>query len=301
MIVRGQLNEKIFRGELDHQFWNGYDTLPAMYQQFYHVQGSSKADEQHMGMVGFGAMRSKSEYGSISEVDFTTGLETRYTHLRYALGMRVSYEVLKDHRFGVVAKAVRLFGRSAIVTKETLAALRFNRAFNGSYVWNPGVSVPLISTSHLLDDGITTVSNRLSPDADFDTESLQAMATLVRSAVDQAGVKTGYRLDKIVGAPANQFIFKEILTSTDRPDTAERATNVMKNYVTDLTWDYLTDDDAWFGMSNDHGLYWYDRDPLSTDEEPIAQTGGDRFYMAHMRCSCGPDDWRGIWGTSGGS
>lgn len=299
-MVRGQFNIKLFKGALDRVFWKGYDTLPAMYPQLFNVQSSNQAEEQMLRMVGFGALRRKYELGRISEEEFASEKEFRFIHLDYALGLRISRNFIKDEKYGQIQRAVNLFARSATVCNETLASSIFNNAFSSSYPWQSSLSEALIQI-HTLNDGVTTSTNLLATPADFSAESLPLMATTARAIKNPEGILFPQRWTTLLGAPSNEYIFKEVLRSSDRPDTAERATNVMKGMFTDMTWDYLTDADAWFLLADkpERELWWFDREKLNTASEAIPGTGGDMFYYAQQRNSCGVSGWEWICGTPG--
>jgi hypothetical protein len=281
VIVRGQFNSKLFKGELDRIFWQGYNAFPTTYQKIFHKETDDQAEVTQLGMVGFGGV-----------------------HVRYGLGMRVTHEVLSDMKYPQTAKAVTLFGRSAVIVEEAVTVAIFNNAFNTSYPWHPDVgAIPLISAAHVLADGVNTTSNLLGTAADLDVTPLGLMTTLLESQqVDPIGVGTPYTVRNLIVAPANKYLAMELLRSSDRPDTAERATNVLKGIANLVVWNGLTDADAWFMDSADNELYFYTREALDTDVETIAQTGGkrgDKFYFADERFSTLIADFHGIVGTPG--
>lgn len=301
-MVRGQFNNKLFKGALDRVFNIGYESIPAKRQMFFNTEGDTQAEVQQLGMIGIGNFTTKSELGTFSETEFKSGLETRYVHVRYGLAMRVSKECMDDMKFGQVNKAVNLFGASATVTQEILAADQFNSGFSGT--WNPGVAVPFFSAAHLLDDGVSTSSNLLTATVspvnnDVSVTGVQRMMTLIRKTLSPRGWKMTFMPRTMILPAEQEYVAKEVLRSTDRPDTAERATNVISGVVKDEVWDYLTSATAWFVECSQHEMWWYNREALKTDVEDIAQTGGDKFYWAAFRMSCGPADWRGIYASSG--
>jgi phage major head subunit gpT-like protein len=297
-MVRGQFDIALFEQNLKEVFGLGYADVPSMYEQLFNVSGSSMAAEEDLGMIGLPAMARKKELGTFSKAEFKSGLKTRYEHLRYGLSLSISYETLRDMRYGQVDRAIRQFGRSAKVTRETLGAAVLNNAFTA--IWHATPNKPLLATDHPLETG-GTWANRLAVDSDPSIASIQDMLTLVRQTPDQRGILIAMKGVDIWVPNELDFLVRELLTSTDRPDTADRATNVLNGLLNIKVWDYLTDADAWFITTRkaDHMLKWYDRDPLETGLEEIAQTGGDKFYWAAFRSSCGASDPRGVYGTPG--
>lgn len=298
-MVRGQLNSKLLKGALDRVFWPALQEISPKYPTYYHVESDDQAEVQQLGMIGIGQLRPKTEAGVFTEAEFKSGLESRFVHTRLGLGMRISKELLDDEKEGTVKKGTQLFARATVYTNEMLGAIPFNRAFDPAYPWNPGVSTALCSATQALDDG-TTFSNLLGTPADFSLESAKLMATLMKKTPDPKGIRANYRAVRLIAGIDYEWTALEVLRSIDRPDTADRATNVFKGYVEfDGGWDYLTDDDAWFFQAQYHELYWFNRQALRTGVETIAQSGGDQFYWCDERVSNGPADCRGLCGTPG--
>lgn len=297
-MVRGQFDAALFEQNLREVFGLGYADIPSTYEQVYNVQSSSMAAEEDMGMIGLPAMAIKRELGTFAKAEFKSGLKTRYEHVRYGLSLSISYELIRDMKYDQIQRAISQFGRSAKVTRETLGATYINNAF--TVAWHATPNKPLLSTTHPLETG-GTWSNRLTVDSDPSIDALQDILTLSRLTPDNRGILIALEPVEALIPVQLEFLMMELLTSTNRPDTADRATNVIANKLKVRPWRYLTDPDAWFVTcrKSDHMLKWYDRDPLETGMETIAQTGGDRFYWAAFRSSCGASDPRGIYGTPG--
>jgi hypothetical protein len=299
-MTRGQFNRKLFKGVLDRVFWPALDEIQPKYPTYYHVGSDDQAEVVQLGMIGIGQLRPKTEAGIYAETEFKSGLESRFVHTRLGLAMRITKELLDDEKEGTVTRGTKLFARATVYTNEMIAAMPFNRAFDTAYPWNPGVANALCSATHELDDGVTNASNLAAVAADFSLESGKLMATLVKKTPDPKDIRANYKAVRLIAGIDYEWTANEVLRSIDRPDTADRATNVFKGYVEfDGGWDYLTDDDAWFMQANEHELYWYNRQGLRTDVETIAQSGGDLFYYCDERVSNGAADWRGIYGTPG--
>jgi hypothetical protein len=296
--VRGQFNEKLFTSNLNKVFGLGYKDYPAKYTEVFNTENTDRWFVENISMVGIGPMAQKNELGPIAPQNIMSGWLVRYDMLRYATALSFSYELIKDMRYGQIAKATKLFGKSAMITRELLASNYLNTGFTTN--WHATDAVPFFSTAHKLQDGsATTVANTFTVQADLSLTSLQQAMDGIANWVDNKGNKTVYTPQNLWFGVGQRWAAEEYLKSPDRPDTANRAINVMQGTVTPKLWHYIDDQDAWFIQCSEHSLMWYDRDPLETGSEMVPMSAGDMFYYATFRCDCGADDWRGWWGSTG--
>jgi hypothetical protein len=93
-------------------------------------------------------------------------------------------------------------------------------------------------------------------------------------------------------------VAKEILSSPDRPDTANRATNISQNEVSIDVWRYLTDSDSWYLLDDQHQItcLWTQRADKKTeyDAKKRITTSNSRMIFALFF-----KDWRHTWGSTG--
>ncbi len=105
-------------------------------------------------------------------------------------------------------------------------------------------------------------------------------------------------------APANRFQGAELLKSTDRPDTANRATNSLKSAEDGLlelfVWRYLTNPVSWFLVAEpqDTGLVWFDRKKPYTKGHFDFDTETAKTAMRYKK-SHGFTDFYGTYGNAG--
>lgn len=301
-MIRGDMPADLFEDNLRTWFEDEGDQLTPIYPQLYNMNTSDKAYEDDYSVVGLGLFNQKNERSRIVEDQFAALYTTRYTMVRYAKAIRISHELQADMRYPIIEKMIRSFRGLAESTKEYSAALPFNRAFNGAYPWNATANKALLAVDHACADG-TTWSNRLAVDSDLSTTTIQDDLILLRGTKNWRGLKTRFKPSGILIPIQSEWLLAELLDSRERPDTADRAVNVVNRLgLKQIVWDELTDADAHFMVATRHEGNWFDREDLDSGVEDIAQTGGkrgDKYYYATMRYVCGFSDPHGLIGTPG--
>jgi len=238
------LREFIFRGfrEKEEQFTTMFNTLT-----------SDSAFEEDMIAAGVGLFRQWEELDESTEDRFVPGLSKRYDHVDYGMRMGFSEQFIRDTKVAIMNDRARDMGFSARQTKEILVA----DVFNSGFVTNGYDGVPLFSASHPFTRGGgasgQVQSNLLSTAASVSSVSVRAMMTLFRLFLDETGVRRISLVPKwLWHHPAHEWDVLEILKSAGRPDTANRADNVIRNKLEPFTWDYLTAQGPW-GMTSEKG------------------------------------------------
>jgi hypothetical protein len=301
-MVSNNLNIELFKTNLREAWGLEQKEYPVMYTEAFHTETSRKKFEETLSMVGIGPFQTKQEMGKVPMQNIMSGWLTRFTHVRYASGMSFSHELQQDELYGQVKSSMKLFSRSERITRELLGSAFFNSAFTGTWNANDVVNStaqPFCSNTHkLIGNSAIYGANRPPTDMDISPTALAIHNTLIRRTVDNKGIQTFYQGSELWHPPEMEWEVAELLRSTDRPDTANRATNVFKGMYGGKVWNFLTNPYAWFVKCTEHRATWYDREPLETKDEEIPQTMGDVWFGAAFRSSCGADDWRGWVGTS---
>lgn len=259
--TRSQFQRLMFPGLRDFIF-RGFKEKPEQFGTMFNVMSSDSAFEEDMIAAGVGLFRQWDELTESSEDRFVPGLEKRYDHVDYGLRMGFSEQFIRDTKINIANDRGRDMGFSCRQTKEILVADVFNSGFST----NGYDGVPLFSASHPITrgggSGGQLQSNLLSTAASVSTVSVRAMMTMFRLFVDETGVRLISLTPKwLWHHPAHEWDVLEILKSAGRPDTANRADNVIRNRLEPFTWDYLTAQGPW-GMTTDkseHKLKVYNR------------------------------------------
>lgn len=281
-------------------FGKTYAEKPAVWSQVFNSMSSDKAYEELVEDTGFGLASAKAEGSAISYDTDKQGYTTRLTNTTYGLGAIITRENVEDNKYESVAmkKAAKL-ARSMRQTKENVHANVLNRAFNSSYLGGDGLE--LCSTAHVTING--TQQNEPTVATDFSEAALEDMLILIRNATDSRGLRIQLMAEKLVIPADLMFEATRVLSSVNQSGTANndinavRAMGLVPGGV--VSWDYLTDSDAWFTMTDaPEGLVSMQRRALALTQDNDFDTENARM-KATERYVAGWGDWRGVYGSPG--
>jgi hypothetical protein len=292
-------NPKLLWPGLAALFGTTYADMPSMIGRVFDERSSDKAYEEIQELTGFGLASVKTEGGGIVYTSSSQGPTARFTNVTYGLGFQETQESVDDNQYGGKAtNKTMALARSMRHTRETIVANVLNRAFSNSYLGSDGIK--LISTSHVTQNG--TQSNTLSADADLSEAALEDMMINLMNATDSTGLRINLQSKRLVIPPNYAFEATRILKSAGQNDTANNATNALKNmgYLTEIVvWPFLTDTDAWF-ITTDvmNGLIVFNRRDATMEKDSDFDTGNYK-HKSTMRLVAGWADWRGVFGSQG--
>jgi len=271
------------------------------YEQLFYMTTSKRAYEEHLEGTMFGSMPKKPEGTSIVYQDPIQGGVKRFTHVTYAMGFRVTEEMMEDDLYGVVGnKNSRALKRSAMNAREVAAFNIFNLSFTTEYGFpKNGSNEALVSTSHTLIGG-GTASNRPSTDVDISYAALEAAVLNFNTLVDERNLPIDIMPETLLFHPTDLFLVSELLESEYRPFTANNEINPLKSRFKPVWSRYLSDPDAWWlvGEKSEEGLIGFIRRELRFQNGDDFDSG-DAKYKASQRFSFGCSEWRYLYGSSG--
>jgi phage major head subunit gpT-like protein len=276
-----------------------YASYPWEYKQIFNVLKSGKKEEEDFSLSGLGLMPQKPEGQSIVYDDPISGFSTKYTHVSYGMGFRVTHEMLEDDQYGKIRKMPLALARSARHTIEQTAANIFNFGFVTAHNVG-GDGKALFATDHALSGGGTS-SNRPAIGADLSLTSLQEAILTMEETVDDRGLLLAIKPKMLIVPPELRWTARELLDSKLKPGVETNDINpILEDDLNYFVYHYLTDDDAWFlvGDKDDHEMNFFWREPLTTESEEDFDTG-DMKFKAFMRFSVKWSDWRGVYGSPG--
>lgn len=287
--------------------------------QLFNKSASKKAWEEWTGLTSIGTAEEKAEGVGVIFKDPSMLPTKRLVHVTYGLGLRATMEAIQDEQYGILKKLAALIGRGFKIREQVdMANALFNYAFNSTHGYTGYDGLCRFSASHTLSTqnaytpattNITTTAktrdastcSNLLTAADLSYTSLQDAVSKLRRQVDDAGDWIVYEPRSLWIAPENYELAKEILKSTDRPDTANRSISSLREYnISIVSSPYFLDTDAWV-LSDDTpktDLQWFDRMALETQTEDDFATG-DMLMRGFRRYSMGFSDWRGAVGNTG--
>lgn len=264
---------------------------------------SNRMYERDRGVTSFGMAPVKAHNTAIQYRDIQQGFQNEYFNATYGLGFMISKELYDDG----VAVTESLRGAQALAfsirtTQETAAALVLLRATNSSYLYGDGKT--LIATDHPhFGAGSGTYSNRIATAADISESALEQLCIDISNATDDSGSPIAFRPMMLVGGTAIQFEMSRLLDNANRPNTANRDINALKEsgafpdgyFISH----YMPGSTAWFIKTDcPDGLKHFERKSIEFANESAFDFDNAKF-KATFRGSWGCSDPLGIFGSPG--
>lgn len=296
-MVRGAFSNLLAPGFRKVVF-ETYKERPTEGDKLVNMQKSQRAFEEDFPIAGFGTLLVKGEGGPISYQDAIQGAIKRYTWTTYALGFRITQEMMEDDLYGVMGnKMSKALGRSARNNFEIVSHAPLNSAFDTTVVgFESGVS--LCSLSHVTLRG-QTIANRPTLDSDISLLALQAAVEHFHSLVDEAGLPVVFIPKWVAHNPGDHWIVSQLLKSTQLPGGNQNDINQLRNEGLQPYLDhYLTDPDSWFVLADQIDVNYFDRRAPTFTNTDDFETGDAKFKLTRRNGS-GFSDWRGVFGSPG--
>ncbi len=290
--------------KLSNIWHEAYPARPVEYTAFLNIRETKKATVTDFKLSDFGPLRLKGEGESLIYDDPLFGDTIAYTPVRFALGYKVTDEMIKHELYGQVEKFERALIASAIDLQETKAALIFNNGFGTTdedgFEATGFDGLQLFSTTHTRLDGGAVIRNRPATDVDLSVTGLQNAIVDFENMVNDRGRPQKVLPKVLIINPEDMFTAREILQSEYKPGTANNEINALRaEGLSFMVSHYLTDADAWFiaGDQHDANFIWEERPRGGMEEdfdaEVIKRKVVEGFAVGH-------GEFRGYWGTSGG-
>ncbi len=270
-------------------------------------------------LSGLGALRQMQEGEAISYDVPAEGHKKSIQMVKFGLGFQRTEEMSDDELFGMSKKIPDSLSRAAVVCAETNFWNLFNNGFASETCWDGNY---VFSATHTTLKSGTTISNLGS--ADLSPVSLEGAFEYFDNLVDEAGIKIICRPNKLVIPNKLKWVANDLLKATGRiwdyssyskglvnNGSAELAaaggTNQMNQFnpsngIVD-NWSifvshYLTDDDAWFLLSDqqDFRFMWGKQPTMSSSVD--FDTDNTMFKLI-MRFAVAVFDYKGAYGSPG--
>jgi phage major head subunit gpT-like protein len=296
---------ELLEPRLREVYFREYTMQPLLYTKVFNVQKSTKAFEDVVKVGGFGSLAVKGEGQPVAYDDPVISARKRTIHTVYALGFRVTMEMMDDDLYGVIIKMPKDLADATRDHQENLAWGVFNDAFAGAVHTTIGGDI-LCQAHALLKDVPNTYSNLQNPAVALSVTGIESLLTSARTMVDESGRFTPCNVTTLVIPPALEFEAARLLETekaAGEPGTNENQINTVATNrigVSALVVPYLTDDDAYFLVAEKgkHSLNWFNRREIEWDKGKDFATKDSLFdvmYRAHVTV----DDWKGVWGSPG--
>lgn len=276
--------------------YNMFNQTMKVWDKIAHVKTSKRDREEKAYRSTLGFLQLKPEGQPISYDGIIGGPKKTWVHKVFALGTRCSEEAIDDNLYENFRDFFKDLGQSAAEQPEVMVARMINNATATTYhTCSDGLA--LASASHTRLDG-STYSNYSTAYADLTYTSFWAIVILLENQFDHRQKRVNMKIRGLVHPPQLNRQAIEVLKSTDRPDSTNRAVSaIAKKYGTsiqDISWSHLTDVDAWHAQGDNHDVIWFWRKKPVFAKEPDFETGDVRCKVA-MRGSVECGDPRGMY------
>ena len=274
---------------------------PELYSKVWDVHTSKQHFEEIQGVVSFGLAPTKTQGAPLIYDKEQQGYNKRLTHVAYALGAQVTKEENDDNLYSKVGGArVKMLARSMRETVETVVFNHLNRATDSTYAGWDGKE--LLATDHPYVTG-GTWQNEPTTATDLSETALEDIIILMMQAQNDRGLKEKLKPKCLIVHPNEAFNAHRILNSNLQNDTANNATNALKdgNWFPDgvVVSPYLTDTDQWFVKSDAmQGTYFFWRQRPEMEKDVDFQTK-NLLMSGYMRFSSGWANPKCFYGSPG--
>ncbi len=261
----------------------------------YDVRGSGRRRERSASIGGLSLYAEKTNGQNATEDQWTQQFEKDFVHVAYGKRVAIERELVDDEDYGVLAEIGSQLGSLAAQTMEEKAADLFEDAFAGA-TYKAEDNLSICNSAHLNADGGNSQDN--SGTSALSMAAVKATRTAMRRFKNYRGDRMAVRPDLLIVPPDLEETAWEIIRSTGRPDTTNRADNMYNGMFNLVVWDFLDDTNNWFMADSrlmKQNLLWYQRIPLEIYGDGNLNTG-TRTIGGYFRASHGCRDWRWVYG-----
>lgn len=284
--------------------WHGDDLKlqEDLVSKIMEVEKSDNAFEVYGVLTGMSTMVKKPEGQTFTFDSSRQAYTPRFTHDTWALGFKISMEMMQDGKaFKEARRFTKMLAKAEAETRNILAANVINNGASSSFLQDGGDNVALFSASHPA--YASTQSNVISVNAALSEASLESLCIQIKNATDLRGLRANIKPRKIVVNVALEPTLNRILHSTKRVGTTNNDINYLKDsgmfpegivatpYISSLTqYTVLTD-----VMD---GLMFLDRYSSGVESDNEFDTK-NAAYSKVMRVSTGWINWLGAYEAAG--
>jgi len=299
VITTGSFAKALWPG-INTWFGLEYDGWKTEYTDLMDTDKSTQNYEEDVEIMGFGLAQVKNEGSAISYDEARQSFVTRYNNVVYALGTIITREMWDDKQYRLMENRARALAESMRITKETVCANVYNRAFTAAYAGGDGKE--MCATDHPQKNG-GTWSNELTTAADLSEASLEQACIDIASFTDDRGLQIKAMPKCVIVPKELKFEAERILKSSLQSGTANNDLNALSS--TNMFPEgikinhYLTDAKAWFIRTNvRNGPKIFQRWNMEFSTENDFDTMNARF-KATERYVPGWSNARGVFGSPG--
>jgi len=292
---------ELLNPQLREAMFSEYAQIPLLYPNIFNVKKSSRAFEDVVKVSGLGPLTTKGEGQPVAFDDPISSARKRTVHTVYALGFRVTMEMLDDDLYGVMMQMPKDLGKSLRDHQETLAWGVFNTGFVATT--HAIIGGGALFANQALLKSANTYDNALNPAVALSVTGIETMLTTARTMPDESGRFSQVQITNLIVPPDLEFEAARLLeTERGEPGTDENQINTVNRNrigVKVHVVPYLTSTTAWFmtAPKGQHSLNWFNRTMPRFSNSKDSTTKDSLFdvlYRGHVTA----DNWPGVWGSN---
>ena len=275
-------------------------------EALYGIRSSTKRTEHYQAMGAGGLVPPFN--GTVPYEDFAGGYKLDLLNHEFALGMQVERSLVDDDQYGEIRDRASTLGDSFPNTIETDAVNTFINAFTDGgtnrfgQTTNGADAVGLCSLVHPHSPSNTGDTQANEGTLDLNLPNVDTTKQAMMNFTDDKGQLLGINPDMLLVPAELERRAAQIVSARANlePDTAEHNINIFAGRIQQVTWNRLTDSNAWFLIDSrlmKRDLIWQWR----IRPEFAQENNFDRLlakYRGYMRYSVGWRDWRWIYGQN---
>lgn len=255
-MVLEQFVEAINRNLTDGLARNIYDRAEKEYPTVAKFETTSRYVDEFQAIQGLALPQRNRDQENPPQVSPVKGYKTTIRQVNYRSQLTVEDTLMRSADYPSVYDNMEDMVTSNASLKDQVAVDFFNNGFTDGLSTNiveyDGTARAPFSTGHYYENGSGTFSNYLNTGVPPTPEVVYQMINqYIRRLKDYAGNFISWPKEFTIVTPTLNTGFglaaDEIVQSVDRPDTANRATNVLKNFrLNHVSLNYLTSSTKWF-------------------------------------------------------
>jgi len=275
----------------------------SMWPKLVKTATSKKSYEENAIRSGLTSLQDKAEGAAVVFDTQIAGPKQKWVHGVRALAVRITEEAIDDNLYelnggsdGNLKELYYDLGEAAEETVETNIARFFNNGTATTY-HDTRFSKALFATDHTRLDGSSYSNYATSSDLTYTTFWTNLVAAENQYNHQQQRITQSVK--KLWVPPQLERKALEILKSTDRPDTGNRATNAYAKSgrnIALMVWSQMTDADMWVMQKEGRGIkfFWNRKTRFARDKEFLT---GDMMVKVDQRWSAEIDDEMDFYGN----
>ena len=260
-MVTAIINPKLWRPGLRGVFGLEFEQWTPEYKEIFKDAESTYRFEEYQEIAPLGLVPEQSAGANVQYDDFIGGSTNQVVNIAYGLGYIIQRELIDDNQYELAKKFPKALAGSVILTTETAGANLLNNGFSTSYLFGNGK--PLFSTSHPTPGDGGTFQNTPTTQADLAEASLEQAFIDIGAYKDPRGNLIKVMPKKLVVHRNDEYTATKLTGSAFVPESMNNAVNpvMYNNKLPDgyAVNHYLTDNNAWFVITDQDGLIFQKR------------------------------------------